>query len=79
MRDSLKGVLSRVKRLTTDAARAGCGGNHYRFRSIIHSDEPVPPWPEAESGERCSCGSKLKYFRIFHEIAGPAEEMTDGE
>ena len=80
MRDSLKGVLSRVKRLTTDAALKSCGGNHRRHRSIIvHGDEPVPPWPEAESGERCSCGSKLKYFRIFHELAGPAEEMTDGE
>ena len=79
MRDSLKGVLSRVKRLTTDAALKSCGGNHRRHRSIIvHGDEPVPPWPEAESGERCSCGSKLEYFQIIHELR-PARERSQGD
>ncbi len=71
MRDSLKGVLSRVKRLIADAALAGCGGQHQHYRIVyVHENEPVPAWPEAEVGERCCCGATFRYDTMVHELVG---------
>ncbi len=69
MRGHLSGIRRRVDRLARDATLARCGGNHTRTKtSLVHGDEPKPEWPEAASGERCACGSKLEYVHIIHHL-----------
>ena len=69
MRGQLSGIRRRVDQLARDATLARCGGNHTRTKvSVVHGDEPKPEWPEAASGERCACGSKLKYVHVIHQL-----------
>ena len=65
----LSSIRRKVDQLAAHATLARCGGNHRRHRSsIVHGDEPVPPWPEAESGERRSYGSTLEYFQVVRRL-----------
>ena len=65
----LANIRQKAEQLAASATLARCGCYHRRHRSVVvHGDEPVPPWPEAESGERCSCGSQLEYFQIVHQL-----------
>ena len=70
MLSRLSNVRRRVVQLAKKAATAGCTGNHQRSRMVdVYDDDPVPPWPEAEAGERCVCGAPLTYFTVvdhFH-------------
>ena len=53
-------IRRRVDRLATQAASAGCLGDHQRYRT--------PPWPEADAGGRCVCGTALEYVQIVNEL-----------
>ena len=74
----LSSIRRKVEQLAASATLARCGGYHRRHRSVIvRGDEPVPAWPEAESGERCVCGSKLEYFQVVHQLL-PARARSLG-
>ncbi len=65
----LSRVRRKVEQLAASATLARCGGYHRRHRAVVvRGDEPVPAWPEAESGERCVCGSTLEYFQVVHQL-----------
>jgi hypothetical protein len=67
MRASLSGVRRRVERLVVDANLRECGGHHSRSKlSHVYLNEPVPEWPEAARGERCSCGHELEFTHVVH-------------
>lgn len=69
MRGNLRGVLTRVNRLSQGAQQSVCDGNHTRLRvSVVEGDEPVPPWPDRDAPETCECGEPLKYRRVIHEL-----------
>ena len=69
MRDSLKGVLSRVSRLSQGIQPPVCDGNHMRLgTTFVHGDKPVPPWPDPDAPETCECGEPLEYRRVIHEL-----------
>ncbi len=65
----LSRIRRKVEQLAASATLAQCGGHHRRHRSVVvHGDDPVPAWPEAESDERCVCGSTLEYFQVVHQL-----------
>ena len=65
----LSNVRRRVEQLATQATTAECGGNHRWHRWVtVYGDDPVPPWPERDQGERCACGAELEYFTVVHEL-----------
>ena len=69
MRNNLGGILSRVQRMAQGIQRPACDGNHTRLGvSVVHGDEPVPPWPGQDAPETCECGEPLKYRRVIHEL-----------
>ena len=62
-------IRRRVEQLATQARSEGCGGNHRRQRWVdVYGDDPTPPWPEREHGERCACGAELEYVTIVNEL-----------
>ena len=75
----LSSIRRKVEQLAARATLARCGGYHRRHRSVVvRGDEPVPPWPEAESGERCVCESTLEYFQVIHQLL-PARARSQGD
>ncbi len=64
----LSHVRRRVEQLATQAGSGRCNGYH-RLHRVVHvfNDDPTPPWPEEEKGERCACGAELEYFTIVHQ------------
>ncbi len=75
----LSSIRRKVEQLAASATLARGGGYHRRHRSVIvRGDEPVPPWPEAESDERCICGSKFEYFQVIHQLL-PARARSQGD
>ncbi len=75
----LSSIRRKVEQLAASATLARCRGYHRRHRSVVvHGDEPVPAWPEAESGERCVCGSTLEYFQVVHQLL-PAWARSQGD
>ena len=69
MRGNLRGMLSRVDRLSQGLHPPECDGNHIRLgMSFVHGDEPVPAWPDPDAPETCACGAPLEYRRVIHEL-----------
>lgn len=69
MRGNLRGMLSRVNRLSQSLQPPVCDGNHQRLgMSFVYGDEPVPPWPDQDAPETCECGESLEYRRVIHEL-----------
>ncbi len=65
----LSNVRRRVEQLATQARSGRCEGHHRRHRVVtVFDDDPTPPWPEREQGERCACGAELEYVSIVDEI-----------
>ena len=65
-------IRRRVEQLATQSGSGRCDGNHRLHRVVmVFGDDPVPPWPERDQGERCACGAALAYVAIVHQhIAG---------
>ena len=53
-------IRRRVDRLATQARSGRCKGDHRRHRVVdVFGDDPTPPWPEQEQGERCATSATL--------------------
>lgn len=77
MRGNLRGVLTRVQRMSVDVKRGDCGKDHHRLRvTMVWGDGPVPAWPEPDTPRTCACGQPFAFRHVIDQLeaeAGPGQ------